>query len=498
MKLRSPLILLAVLLAGCSPEPAPRLHDIVLVTIDTLRADHLSCYGYHRETTPTLDALAREGVLFERAITPIATTLPAHLSLMTGIYPHQHGYLTNSDAVASMFVPAPGSRPVAEVLRAAGYTTGAFVSGPTVTRATGIHAGFDHFDQHKIEDPLDIFDHSRRAAETIALALDWLRQQGGRPVFLWVHIWDPHEPNVPLEPWASMFPSDEGLERLIDERRIDPAVLRERFPDVELARLFAPELLADIRAQRPYELPPIDREAVRDMLNRYDADVRYVDDQLALFFDALRALGRFDDAILTVTSDHGQALGQHDWLEHGRIQLDNTHVPLVMRFPAGLVDQPARVPRVASLVDVMPTVLARLGAPALDEYLAQTEGEDLLSARFERSWAFSQRSERDREWEPGAGRNGRMVGLTLDAWRYYHWPDAADSEAADELYDLRTDPGELVDVHAREPDLVRRLRAVALEVLERRVHLPGATTTSPEAEAFRESLKSAGYLGDED
>lgn len=489
MKPRTLLLLLLVLLSACGRSREQ--HDIVLVTIDTLRADHLGCYGYHRNTSPTIDALAREGVMFERAISTIATTLPSHLSLMTGIYPHQHGYLANKDAAEGMFVPSLGRRPVAEFLRDAGYTTAAFVSGPTVTRATGIQAGFDHFDQHEVQNFPDIFDHSRRAQVTVARALEWLSQEHERPIFLWIHLWDPHEPNVPLEPWASMFPTDEGLERLIDERRIDPAILGERFDQLDLSRLFAPALIGEIRAGRPVTLPPIDRDAVRDMLNRYDGAVRYTDDQLAVLFEGLRAAGRWEAAIVAVTSDHGQALGQHDWLEHGRIELENTHIPLVMRFPEGLVEQPARVQRVVSLVDVLPTLLARIDPTGLDGFLDQAEGEDLLSGRFERPYAFSQRSERDRAWEPEPERNGEQIGITLDTWRYYYRPDGTD-----ELYDLRTDPGELADVGAREPELVERLRELAIEVLERRVHIPGERSQSPEVREFLDSLKATGYMGE--
>ncbi|MCB9914198.1 MAG: sulfatase [Planctomycetes bacterium] len=465
--------------------------NLVLVTVDTLRADHLHCYGHWRETSPNVDALADEGVLFERAYSVMGTTLPSHLSILTGLYPHQHGYLANHGAMGGGFTSSAGRHTLAEALAAEGYTTAAFVSGPTVSKATGLDAGFQVFDEHHHPAPKTLEDTSRRSEDTTAAALAWLAQAPREPFFLWIHYWDPHEPNLPREPFASAFRTDERLEALIDERVIRPEVLAERFPPRELARLFAPELAPALDAGEDATLPPIDRDAVRRLLNLYDGDVLATDHAFGQVVAALKARGLYERTVVVFTADHGQALGQHDWLEHGRIQGEDVHVPLVMRFPAGVLDGPRRVLDVVSSVDLLPTLLARLPQLAVSDLRAQLSGEDALGPGDLRNSAFSQRSARDRDWEPGEDTDGPKFALTTRDWKYYFRP-----EGTDELYDLRVDPGELHDVADAHADVVEALRRRVLHVLDERRYTPEAgAEDTPEARAYREMLDKLGYTG---
>lgn len=456
--------------------------NVLLFTVDTLRADHLSSFGHFRDTSPRIDALASEGLLFERAITTSATTLPAHLSIMTGLYPHQHGYVANIGAIKGAFESSPGRRTAAELFQSAGYATAAFVSGATVKTRTGLQTGFDVFDE-----PEEI---SRRGAVTTAHALAWLQEHlesdPDRPFFLWVHYWDPHEPNDPQEPWASLFRTDSALEALIDSRRVRPEVLQERFEPSEIARLFFPELFQAICIRREEaEVPPIDRDDVRRVYNHYDGDIRYTDDQVGRVLDTLDMLGLRDETVVALVADHGQALGQHDWLEHGSIEDSNLHVPMVVRFPGALVPQPARVGRVVSVVDLLPTIIARLDLPRASAFLDQASGADLLSSRFDRPYAFSHRTERARKtWE-----SGREFALTFDRWKYYHL-----EEGEDQLFDLEADPGELVDVAAEHPDLVGKLRHLVQQTLSEKPW-DGADASPdvvPDAQ-LRSELEALGY-----
>jgi len=509
-------LLLGLGACGGGEERSGEVHDkpnLVLFTIDTLRADHLHCYGYRRETSPTLDALAEEGILFERAYSVAGTTLPAHLSIMTGLYPHQHGFTANHGAMSGGFAPSEGRHAVAELLRKAGYHTAAFVSGPTVAAATGLDCGFDVYDDYTSDDPESLAETSRRSKDTTNKVLEWLGEGPPEPFFLWVHYWDPHEPNIPLEPFASTFQSDEELERLIDERRIRPEVLQERFRPDEIARLFAPELAPELRRQelaedRPkmqrrrekndvpeVQLPPITRDSVRRLLNLYDGDVLAIDHALGRVLRGLKKVGCYDRSVITFVADHGQALGQHDWLEHGRIQGEELHVPLVVRFPSGLNMPPARYTDVVSVVDVFPTILARLDFPEASTFREQTSGEDVLSGGYLRNFAFSQRSVRERDWEPGEGNDGLKFALTTPRWKYYHRP-----EGTDELYDLEKDPGELEDVAAEHPEVVENLRRHVNTIYASRVHVP-AGQVGPETEEqrrYRELLEITGYAGRSD
>ncbi len=465
------------------------LPNIVLVTVDTLRVDHLSCYGHFRETSPALDALAKEGVLVERALSTSGTTLPSHLSILTGLYPHQHGYLSNSSALNAPFKSVEGRSSVARYLARAGYQTAAFVSGPTVSSKTGIADGFELFDDHDPSAARDFHDRSRAADDTTERVLEWLAGRELRePFFLWVHYWDPHEPNIPDEPHASMFSGDERVEALLDARRVNPERLAQRFPPIELSRLFAPDLTPRISAGEEVELPPIDRQALRDLIDLYDGDVRAVDDQFGRLLGKLRERGLWDRTIVAFTSDHGQSLGQHDWLEHGQIQQDNIHVPLVLRFPGTLVPQPLRLPGPVSLIDLLPTLVARLPAEEAREFLLQAEGRDFLSRGFDRPFAFAQRSVRDRKWEPGL-----MFALRTPEWTYYHF-----TEAPDRLYRIEIDPLEQSDLAAEYPAVVEELRKVVVSILNRRPYRPAAgeaeTIGSPE---YRDALKALGYISDD-
>ena len=182
--------------SGSQATPVAQGPNVLLITIDTLRADHLSAYGYPRSTSPNIDALAERGIVFERALSTSGSTLPAHLSIMTAMLPHQHGFLSNMRAMKGSFEPAEGCQTAATFFERAGWDSAAFISGNTVKRVTGIDAGFGFFGQPKT--------HNRTADKTCRRALSWLneRQQSGteKPFFLWVHFWDVHEPNDPPNP----------------------------------------------------------------------------------------------------------------------------------------------------------------------------------------------------------------------------------------------------------------------------------------------------------
>ena len=453
---------------------------IVLVTIDTIRRDHLGCYGYFRDTSPALDGFADESVLFERAVVTMATTLPSHLSVLTGLYPHQHGFEENALVPGVPYESEPGRESAAVLLKGLGYRTAAFVSGRTISATTGIQDGFDTFEGPDLNGDFD-------AETTTARALEWLERGAGGPFFLWVHYWDPHEPNLPPEPYASLFAADERVDEELARRHVSASSLEAaRISTFYRCRLLFPELLDAFERGERVRTPRIDAEAVRSMIDRYDADVRRVDDQLGRLFARLRAMGLWDSALVAVTGDHGQSLGQHDWLDHGRITNDNVLAPLAIRFPAGVVPQPSRVPQVVSLVDLMPTLLARLDGREVERFLEGAEGRDVFSGSFRRPFAFSQRSVRARDWEPG-----RVYSVQTANWKLFHR-----TEAGDLLFDLAADPGEREDVLAEHPRVAAALRRELDRVLARGPTFdPRSNTARPvPGDAHREALRELGYV----
>ena len=320
-------ISLAVL-AGCAlgdeprdaPEPVPEVEreplptweelaggietnglNVVLVTIDTLRADRLSSYGSEQVSTPHMDRLAREGVRFSNAATAVPFTLPAHSSIMTGTYPPFHGVRENVGYSLDESLPT-----LAEELSAAGWATAGFVSAFVLDSRWGIGRGFDHYRDDFQLDPnkpsVNVGQVQHEGPDTIEHALAWLDEPRDAPFFLWVHLFEPHDPYTPPEPYRSQYPD------------------------------------------RPY-----------------DAEVAYTDSLVGLLREGLESRGVLDDSVFVLTSDHGEGLGQHGEGFHGYFIYDSTvHVPLILRLPSG--DFEGRVvDEAVSHVDILPTVLSIAG-----------------------------------------------------------------------------------------------------------------------------------------
>ena len=282
------------------PAGAPNL---LLISIDTLRADHLGCYGAASAVTPNLDALAASGVRFEHAFTVAPLTLPAHVSLMTGLYPAHHGVRHNG-----LFALPGAERTLAEELSDAGYRTGAVIGSVVLARRYGLAQGFASYDDAGFRMRSVSGFLERRAEDVVDHALAWLggaASPGGAPFFAWLHFFDPHASYSPPPPFA------------------------ERFAD------------------RPY-----------------DGEIAYVDAQLGRLLQTLRASGQLANTLVAVVGDHGESLGEHGELTHGYTLYDATlRVPLILAgpgLPAGHVES-----GVVSLVDVAPTLLALLGRAPL-------------------------------------------------------------------------------------------------------------------------------------
>jgi arylsulfatase A-like enzyme len=441
---------------GCrpgAPDPPP-LRPLVLVTIDTLRADHLGAYGYPRETTPFLDRLAEGGVLFENAVSASSHTAPSHASIMTSLQPFQHGLLENGHPLP------PGHHTLADLLAASGYQTAAFTS---VGFLVELGQGFDHFDAAW-----------RTGDRTTDAALAWLdaRGAGAPPFFLWLHLYDPHKLKGPRETLQA------DAERL----RLEAPEARRRFLDYLEARGL------------PQGFYP-DEEALLERFDLYDAGIRFADRQVARLYQRVQEIA--PDARWVVTSDHGEGMGNHEYDEHGRYLYDEQiRVPLIV---AGVDGPPRRVRRMVRLVDLYPTVADWLGRPAPTPGeapgLAPVQGYPLLSEPGETGalsprLAFAERRPKDRAAHRRRWEEGEVYSLRGREFKYvYH------SQGPDELYDLAADPMELHNLVGEAPDRAAALRAALLAYLEGTA-VGGAPRTADE-DAFREhekELRALGYI----
>lgn len=435
-----------------------------MITLDTLRADHLGCYGYFRNTSPNLDALAKESLLFEHAYTPMATTFPSHLSLFTGFYPQEHGFLSNTRLIEDRFEPTPAVRTVAQRLKEIGYRTAAFVSAAPVRDTTGLSVGFDSYDQPTEEDWRET--GQRRASDTAAAVERWLNGPDreavkSKPIFLWVHFFDPHWPYNPPPPFDKRFGTDEALRKWIETRRA-----QMRFPD---------------------KWKSLD---AADVTNLYDGEIGYLDDELGRLFARFKKAGLWDRAIIIVASDHGEGLGQHEWAAHGQIFEEELRVALMVRMPGGVAAK--RVKGFISLTDVFPTVFGLVGPPLKGLMGAEISGEDFFS-REAAPWVYSQRTDHPEVWEAG-----QKYSIRTDRWRFYYLP-----EAEDRLFDLAADPFELKDVKDRRPDVAATLKKELIFELERQkaratvLGTPSRKSETAGSPAMEKQLEGLGYVESE-
>jgi arylsulfatase A-like enzyme/Flp pilus assembly protein TadD len=390
---------------GASAPPGPA-SDVVLITLDTVRADALGFSGGRKVETPVLDRLAREGLVFDRARASNVVTLPSHANILTGLYPHQHGVRDNTG-----FRLPPSIPTLATVLSERGWATGAFVAAFPLDSRYGLDRGFEIYDDSYPPgaSPYDFEVRERSAGEVISAARAWFDGQRGRKRFLWVHLYDAHAPYRP------------------------PAAFAKRYPD-----------------------------------DPYLAEVASIDAALEPLLSGIRASG--GSPLVVVTSDHGEALGDHGELTHGLFAYESTlRVPLVVWWPGRVA--PERTARPASHVDVFPTVVEAVGSPppaglAGRSLLAQGEAKPIyfeaLSASFNRGWA-------------------PLTGVVDGRHKFIDLP-------IPELYDLDSDPQELRNLATENVDVVRRLKA----------RLPTASSagaragTAPSEESRR--LLSLGYL----
>jgi len=304
-------------LSSCPSRPeAPHL-NVILITVDTLRADHLGCYGNSSIETPTMDALARDRVLFAKAISQVPLTGPSHAAILTGTYPMWNGFRGWMDRGLPTGVPT-----LAEAFRAHGYATAAFVSAFVLDSMWGLNRGFDVYDDRfKAQDYQTIQrgDLRRRGEETIDHAVAWLRSPRSPPFFLWVHLYDPHLPYDPPEPFKTRYHG----------------------------RL-------------------------------YDGAVAYADQQLGRFFDFLKGQDLYASSLIVLTSDHGEGLGEHQEWDHGFFIYNSTaHVPLIVKLPSGHRPPRRAVSEVVNTLDIAPTLARLSGLP--DVETRSFQGQSLLT-----------------------------------------------------------------------------------------------------------------------
>lgn len=414
--------------------PKPERRSVVLVTIEALRPDWTGFGGWSRPTTPRLDALAREGVTFERTVTPMPAPAAAHLSLFTGLDPREHG--ANELVSPKGWTSRAGTRTAAELLAGELYRTAAILSHKGLGKATGVPTGFAYVDEPE--------SGVRDAATVAARAAKWLEVHGGERVFLWVHLKGGLEPNVPSAEQLARFP----LAPELDARLAGLGVAPERFNDggfqkTTLVRMLFPELDAP-QIHKQFQVPRIDGGRFLELFRRYEADLAAADEALGRIVDALAGKAAAERAVLVVAGVYGQALGEAAELGHGEMTRENLLVPAVLRARELAA---RKVPASVSLRDVLASAVKFAGAKAWSGLAAQG-AQDLLASPID--GALASRPEREHEKNPP----GPVHVLYAGKWRYVHRPTRSDL-----LFDLEADPRETKNVLAEHPEQAAALLA---------------------------------------
>lgn len=469
--------------------------NIVILSIDALRADHVGCYGYEKDTTPQIDALAERGIRFENAVSQAPWTLPSFASMFTSLYPTEldipGAERTISDLRGVKLDPLRTT--LAEALHDEGYHTQAVVTNPWLDPSFGFDQGFDSYirvDKSPTSfsrlDGLFLIQLSRRffppgynalrslheriwgrsgkgwdtPAEVVnEYALEWLQGRPREPFFLWVHYIDTH---APYDPPARYMPEVEG----ISEARFN--YLRRAFN----------QLLDDSARVRPADN--------RTLIALYDGEARGADEAVGQIVAQLERDGLLDRTIVVLTADHGEEFRDHGGFVHGHsLYQELVHVPLIVAGPEGLLGQPRVVSGTAGLIDLMPTLLTLAGAtppPGL-------EGHDLLAAASE-GGASCQRY----TYAEGLNFGPEREMIQTCDYKLILDPYTGDVE----LYDLQADPTEQVDVGADRPEVVQTLRDELIAWLDRAeqvaAELPRSEAGGANADAsLLEELRQGGY-----
>ncbi len=490
------------------------LPNVIIITLDTTRRDHLSSYGYPLNTTPNIDRLARDGVIYTNAFSTSGWTLPSHSSLFTGLYPYEHGAhrfaAQSTDQRASeKFGIHPlhsDHQTLAETLSAHGYRTGAIIGGPFLSSTFGVAQGFEVYNDHFPWDdfllrsewiqlyPVRKFSqlmgislrllfpssNQRRADHVSQYAVRWLNRGDERPFFLFLNYFDPHSPYDPPPPFNRLFETDTlGMVRPPSSLTSKMNILTGTFD--------------------------YDPKFIRYQISQYDGEISYMDYYLGAVIDYLKEVKIYDNTLIIITSDHGEILGEHNRFGHGRPLFEQLlQIPLIIKFPGG-VRSGEVIDESIQLVDLMAVILSSLDLPLPDNVYRppslalDQEAHEVISEVYPK---IAARLENTSSFEDTSSASDRILTEHLDCYLTctqrviyidsYKYIRA--SCGREELYHLDSDPGETINRVETDKEVVRQCR-LRLEnwLAETRTHIKVEEDFAPDP-SLRAKLTALGYL----
>jgi arylsulfatase A-like enzyme len=445
-----------------------RRANVLLITLDTLRPDHLNTYGYERDTSPSLDELAKESFVFDQAFTVATTSGPSHATLLTGLYPAQHGLLDNGQEISG------DTRTLAEILSQTGYDTAGFVGYYALAEESGLDKGFQVFEYHPIvshnHDEKESADDLKGFAAVNGWLESWAQSSEGSraPFFVWMHVQNIHESYDPPPPYNTMFQKISGLQTF------------EGFEgefDVRCANDLA-------QAWRAGILPSHFQDEV---IALYDGEIRFVDDQLGRIFAILKSWGVYEDTVIVVVSDHGEIL--FELYENGFYKKGPGHtarytdtsirVPLILK-PAKFhkFEKRSRLKQMVSTIDLVPTLLELLKFPAPQNL----PGESWVRAMNQVGFM-----KREKIFIHEVPDGVEYFGIRTNQWKFIT-NNEKDIESS-LLTDLINDPEE--NLSALSSSKTQEMQALLGEWKKEN---QSSIQTREMTEAMRTALKEGGYL----
>jgi len=461
---------------GPPPEARP---NILLISVCSMRSDHMSCYGYDRETTPSLARLASESIVFDSAVTQWPKTTPGFAAVMSAKYGHSNGVLraTHGPRLADVHVT------LAEALRQAGYETAAFVSSPALGLHANLQQGFDLYEE--------VFRDRRRHVMPALRAVDWLRSRKSEsPFFVWAHFNNAHYPYHGGGGPPDIFVGDRGYDPSAKVRVATDPRARLKLPVAADHPLVREILRPDMGFVHRWAVLEERPDELAFYIARYDAGIRGADEAIGLLLRSVREAGLVDSTIIAVVGDHGESLGDQGYFfEHGRLPYESTaRVPLMVR-PAGK-PAPERVRAPVATFSVAPTLLQMAGVARPDGWEARSL-IPLVKGQEPAPPVFMEAGYQD----------DYMLVVRDDTFKLIHVPNPVDRQlmrgSEYELYRWREDPGEQRNLADTLPDQVRRLGAMLRSWFDpwRSSAYGAKVTEAPEVdEVTRRQLETLGYV----
>jgi len=423
--------------------------NVIVILADALRADRLGAYGYTaRPTSPSIDALAKDSAVFVNAVSQDAWTIPSVASLFSGVYPRTHRALKyQKGKTVEMDTLSMDHSTMAERFKDAGYATSALLKSPVIDSSKGYCQGFDTC---KVVDGKGAWDNS--GEDLTNAATGWLDAHGsGSPFFMYLHYMDPHSPYIPPEPWKSKYVGDYKGELTGLHKDYEPFQRGEK------------------------KASKADLEQLSAV---YDASVEYWDFQIGRLVEHLKSTGRWENTIIVITADHGEALGERGHFFHGNLYQENIHVPLIFRVP-GVKGQ--RLEQYAQMMDIAPTVTGLTGVSPSPAWHGMNQADAIRTGADSAQSVYTE-----------YGHSKSLIdasGLKL----------ILGEKISPLLFDLKADPGELKNLASSRPDDVKRLQGEIKRIFD--MSMKEASNFSAAApvtvdDATVDKMKAIGYVDD--